>query len=86
MKGLLETELKGLEEGREWTRRHLQEGLQQQIDEMGAVCPQEGIMLTNQRRRPLKLRSVSGVSTTVERGLKNDGCERGVDFGHKKSR
>jgi hypothetical protein len=26
------------------------------------------------------------MSTTVERGLKNDGCERGVDFGHKKSR
>ena len=24
------------------------------------------------------------MSTTVERGLKNDGCERGVDFGHKK--
>ena len=25
------------------------------------------------------------VSTTVERGMKNDGWERGVDFGHKKA-
>jgi len=25
------------------------------------------------------------MSTTVERGMKNDGWERGVDFGHKKA-
>ena len=43
MKGLLETELKGLEEGREWTRRHLQEGLQQQIDEMVSAAVDSGM-------------------------------------------
>lgn len=61
MKGLLEMELEVLEEGREWIRRRLQERLQEQIDAIGAVCPQAGIMLKNQRRRQLKLRSVSGV-------------------------
>ena len=61
MKGLLEMELEALDEGREWTRRRLQERLQEQIDAIGAVCPQAGIMLKNRRRRQLKLRSVSGV-------------------------
>ena len=50
-----------LEEGREWIRRRLQERLQQQIDEIAAVCPQSGLLLRNQRRRSLKLRSISGI-------------------------
>ena len=50
-----------LEEGREWTRHRLQERLQKEIDEMGPVCPQSGLMLKNQRRRSIGLRSVSGV-------------------------
>ena len=61
MKGLLELELEVLKEGREWTRRRLQERLQEQIDEIGAVYPQSGLLLKDQRRRSLKLRSVSGV-------------------------
>ncbi len=60
MKGLLELEQEVLEEGREWTRRRLQERLQEQIDEIGTVCPHSGLLLRNQRRRPLKLRSISG--------------------------
>ena len=59
MKGLLELEQEVLEEGREWTRRRLQERLQEQIDEIGAVCPQSGLLLKDQRRCLLKLRSVS---------------------------
>ena len=50
-----------LEEGREWTQRRLQERLQKEIEELGAVCPQNGLMLKNQRRRSIELRTVSGV-------------------------
>jgi hypothetical protein len=61
MNRLQELEQQVLEEGREWTRRRLQERLQKEIDEMGAVCLQSGLMLKKQRRRSIELRTVSGV-------------------------
>ena len=50
-----------LEEGREWTRRRLQDRLQEEIKEMGAVCPQSGLLLKHRRWRQIELRTVSGV-------------------------
>jgi len=61
MKGLLELEQEVLKEGREWTRRRLQERLQEQIDENPPVCPRSGLLLKKQQRRSLKLRSISGI-------------------------
>lgn len=38
-----------LEEGREWTRRRLQERLQQAADSIPAVCGQSGLVLKRQQ-------------------------------------
>lgn len=50
-----------LEEGQEWTRKRLEERLQEQIEEQGSVCPESGLVLKKRRRRLLELRTVSGI-------------------------
>ena len=45
MKVLLEVEAQTLAEGREWTRQRLEERLQAQADQIGALCPQSGLVL-----------------------------------------
>lgn len=50
-----------LELGQEWVLCNLQKRLQSLINDMGAVCPQSGLMLKHARLRSVKLRSVCGV-------------------------
>ena len=45
MKVLLEVEAQTLAEGREGTRQRLEERLQAQADQIGALCPQSGLVL-----------------------------------------
>lgn len=52
-----------LEEGREWTRRRLEEQLQAEATAMAALCPQTGAPLRNTRWRELQLDTVVGVVT-----------------------
>src|SRR5271166_5485422 len=51
MKVLLEVEAQILAEGREWTRQRLEERLQAQADQIGALCPQSGLVLKYVRMR-----------------------------------
>lgn len=50
-----------LEEGREWTRRRLEERLQAQATALATLCPQTGDPLRNTRWRDLQLDTVAGV-------------------------
>lgn len=50
-----------LAEGREWTRRRLEERLQAESDALPARCPQSGQPLTNTRWRTMQLHTVVGV-------------------------
>ena len=49
-----------LAEGREWTRRRLEEQLQAQSDALPPLCPQSGQPLTDTRWRDLQLHTVAG--------------------------
>lgn len=61
MNRLRQLEQEALAEGREWTRRRLEQGLQKESDALAAVCPQTGEGLQDVRWRALQLRTVSGV-------------------------
>lgn len=61
MNPLQQIEQETLEEGRELTRRMLEERLQLAIDEMGAISPASGLKLKRARRIGLKLHTVCGV-------------------------
>jgi Uncharacterised protein family (UPF0236) len=66
---LLEMEKEVLEEGREWTRRRLQERLQEAADAILPVCGQSGLVLKRQRKTSFTLITVSGtVSIDATRG------------------
>ena len=60
---LLEIEKETLQEGREWTRKRLQERLQQAADGISAVCKQSGTVLKRQQKMSFTLMSVSGTVT-----------------------
>ena len=60
MNALRQTEQAILLEGREWTRRRLQEQLQRDVDALPALCPQSRAPLTNTRKRDLQLDTVAG--------------------------
>ena len=61
MNKLRQLEQDVLAEGREWTRKRLEQRLQDQSDATPAVCPKTGAGLKDVRWRDLQLRSVSGV-------------------------
>ena len=60
MNALRQTEQAILREGREWTRRRLQEQLQRDADALPVGGPQSRAPLTNTRRRDLQLDTVAG--------------------------
>jgi len=61
MKVLLEVEAQTLAEGREWTRQRLEERLQAQADQIGALCPQSGLVLKYVRMREFSLMTCVGI-------------------------
>jgi len=61
MNALRSLEQAVLAEGREWTRRRLEQRLQAESDALPPSCPQTGQPLTNTRWRPLQLHTVVGV-------------------------
>ena len=61
MNPLQQIEQETLEEGRELTRRMLEERLQAAADKMGAISPASGLKLKRARRIGLKLHTVCGV-------------------------
>ena len=61
MNALRTLEQAALAEGRDWTRRRLEEQLQAQSDALPAHCPQSGQPLTDTRWRALQLHTVTGV-------------------------
>ena len=78
MKVLLEVEAQTLAEGREWTRQRLEERLQAQADQIGALCPQSGLVLKYVRMREfslmtcvgtVKVRAAYGFSSVMQRWL-----------------
>jgi hypothetical protein len=60
---LLKLEQEVLEEGREWTRKRLEERLQQCADQIPAVCEQSGLVLKRQQPASFTLMTVSGTVT-----------------------
>jgi hypothetical protein len=62
---LLEIEKEVLKEGREWTRRRLQERLQKAADAIPPVCAQSGLVLKRQQKTGFTLMTVSG-SVSIE--------------------
>ena len=60
MNRLRQIEQEALEQGREQTRRLLEERLQTLVDEMGPISPSSGLKLRNARRIGMKLRTVCG--------------------------
>lgn len=62
MNKLRQLEQDVLVEGREWTRRRLEQRLQDQSDALPAVCPQTGAGLQDVRWRDLQLITISGVA------------------------
>jgi len=58
---LQQIEQEVLEEGRELTRRMLEERLQAHVEQMGAVSPSSGLKLKKARRIDMKLHTVCGV-------------------------
>ena len=63
MNALRELEQTVLAEGREWTRRRVEEKLQQASDALETACPATGRPLQDTRWRDLQLHTVSGVIT-----------------------
>lgn len=61
MNRLRQREQEALAEGREWTRRRLEEQLQEDSDALPAVCPKSGESLKDVRWRELQLITISGV-------------------------
>lgn len=61
MNALRSLEQAVLAEGREWTRRRLEQRLQAESDALPTSCPQTGQPLTQTRWRPLQLHTVVGV-------------------------
>jgi len=61
MNALREIEQAVLAEGREWTRRRLEEKLQQAARALESVCPRSGRPLRDTRWRDLQLHTVAGV-------------------------
>jgi hypothetical protein len=61
MNALRSLEQSVLAEGREWTRRRLEQRLQAESDALPATCPPTGQPLTDTRWRPLQLHTVAGV-------------------------
>jgi len=57
---LLEMESVVLEQGREWTRKRLEETLQEAANAIPAVCPQSGLVLKKQQTQRFTLKTVSG--------------------------
>lgn len=57
---LLQIEQETLGEGREWTRRQLEDRLQAEADRLGPVSPHSGLKLKKPRRVALVLRTVCG--------------------------
>jgi len=62
-KVLLEMETAALEQGREWTRKCLEESLQEAASAIPAVCPQSGLMLKDQRAHSFTLITICGTVT-----------------------
>jgi hypothetical protein len=60
MNRLRQLEQDVLAEGREWTRRRLEKGLQDDSDALPAVCPKTGEGLKDVRWRDLQLMTISG--------------------------
>jgi len=60
MNTLRALEQKVLQEGQEYTRRLLETRLQEQIDQMKAICPHSGLVLKEVSYRPLVLLTVAG--------------------------
>lgn len=63
MNPLSQIEQQVLAEGREWTRRRLEEQLQQQAESLPAVCPGSGEALRQTRWRRFELDTVVGTVT-----------------------
>jgi hypothetical protein len=61
MNRLRQLEQEALAQGREWTRRRLEQQLQDDSDALPAVCPQTGEGLKDVRWRDLHLSTISGV-------------------------
>ena len=61
MNALQQIEQTVLAEGREWTRRRLEEKLQQASNELATVCPATGRPLQETRWRDLQLHTVTGL-------------------------
>jgi hypothetical protein len=61
MNALRSLEQAVLAEGREWTRRRLEQRLQAESDALPTSCPQTGQPLSETRWRPLQLHTVVGV-------------------------
>ena len=60
MNALRALEQEVLQEGQEYTRRLLTSRLQEQIDQIGAICPHSGLVLKEVSYRPLVLLTVVG--------------------------
>jgi hypothetical protein len=60
MNALLDLEVGILAEGREWTRKRLEEQAQKQVNEWGVRCPQSGDVLKYRKRQRLKLMTCAG--------------------------
>lgn len=60
MNALRALEQEILQEGQEYTRRLLESRLQEQIDQIGAICPHSGLALKEVSYRPLVLLTVAG--------------------------
>ena len=67
MNPLQQIEQEVLAEGREWTRRRLEERLQQQAESQPAVCPRSGERLRETRWRRFELDTVVGTVTVRAR-------------------
>ena len=61
MNPLLKIEQETLDEGRELTRRMLEERLQAAVDEIGAISPVSGLKLKRARRIDLKLHKAEAI-------------------------
>lgn len=66
---LRKIERQRVDEGREWARKKLEEDIQNQALQVGAICPQSGQPLQKPRWRPLQLKtSVGMVKVQVQWG------------------
>jgi hypothetical protein len=60
MNALLDLEVGILAEGREWTRKRLEDRAQKQVNDWGVLCPKSGELLKFRKRQSLKLRTCAG--------------------------